>query len=216
MKRVIVIGLGNFGATAARKLYDAGHEVVVVDAREKAVDDMAGSSTRAAVGDGRDADTLKRVGGAEADAAIVSTGADLASSILAVLALKDIDVEDIYVKVVSKEHARIMNKLGVTETIFPERDSAAALAKRIPGKAVLNFFEVAPGFCLSEIATPDRWTNRTLAELNIRREHGVLVVAVHDVLTDRYAAPDPQARLQDSDALLLAGSEADLTELGNL
>ena len=216
MKRVVVVGLGNFGATAAATLYADGHEVIVIDRDEHKVDDMAAHATRSALGDGRDAETLERIGARKADAGIVSTGDDLAASILAVMALRDVGVGDIYVKVISREHARVMHRLGVTETVFPERDSAAALAKKIPGKAVLNFFEVAPDFALTEIATPDEWCGKTLAELDLRRRFGVLVVAVHDVLTRTYAAPDPHARLQDSDALLLAGKGPALTEVSKL
>ena len=41
--------------------------------------------------------------------------------------LKDLGVADIYVKVVSHDHARVVEYMGVTETIFPERESALNL-----------------------------------------------------------------------------------------
>ena len=216
MKRYVVIGLGNFGAAAAEALYQQGHEVVVLDMNESAVDRIGDRVTRSALGDGRDVPTLRRLGADSADAGIVSTGDDIAASILATLALRDLDVSDIYVKVVSRDHARVMEKIGVTETVFPERDSAAGLAQRITGNAVLNYVKIAPGFSIQEMAVPDEWCGKTLRQLDLRRKHGVLVVAVHDVLTDNYEAPSPEQALQDSDTLLLAGRDKDLSKLAEL
>ncbi|MEM6312974.1 MAG: TrkA family potassium uptake protein [Planctomycetota bacterium] len=216
MKRFVIIGLGNFGSAAAVTLYEQGHEVIVVDTSEETIDRLGNTVTRAAVGDGRDVDTLKRVGVAEADAGVISTGDDIAASILATMALKDLGVDDIFVKVISRDHARVMEKIGVTETVFPEKDSAESLAQRITGKAVLNYVNIAPGFSLQEMAVPDKWCGKSLAQLDIRREFGVLVVALHDVLTDTYSAPDPQAVLEDSDTLLLAGNDRNLQELAEL
>ncbi|MEM8873400.1 MAG: TrkA family potassium uptake protein [Planctomycetota bacterium] len=216
MKRFVIIGLGNFGSAASVALFEQGHEVIVVDTDEDTIDRVGNTVTRAAVGDGRDVETLKRVGVAEADAGVISTGDDIAASILATLALKDLGVEEIFVKVISRDHARVMQKIGVTETVFPEKDSAEALAQRITGKAVLNYVNIAPNFSLQEMAVPDQWCGKSLAQLDIRREYGVLVVALHDVLTDTYSAPDPQAVLEDSDTLLLAGNDKDLQELAGL
>ena len=113
MKRYVVVGLGNFGSACAEALHHQGHEVVVVDQIEAAVDRIAPHVSRAAVGDGRNIEILERIGGRKADAGIVSTGDDIAASILATMALKDLQVADIYVKVISKDHARVMERLGM-------------------------------------------------------------------------------------------------------
>jgi trk system potassium uptake protein TrkA len=216
MKRYVVIGLGNFGSAAAEALHEQGHEVVVLDTDEAAVDRIGDKVTRSALGDGRDGQALKRLGAGSADAGIVSTGDDIAASILATMALRDLEVADVYVKVVSRDHARVMEKIGVTETIFPERDSAVSLAQRVTGKAVLNYVKLAPGFSLQEMATPDHWCRQSLRQLDLRRKHGVLVVAIHDVLTDKYQAPNPEQVLEDSDALLLAGPDEALQAVAEL
>src|SRR5690606_591435 len=102
-----------------------------VDTNESAVDRIARNVTRAAVGDGRYIETLERVGARKADAGVVSTGDDITASILAALALRDLGVQEVYAKVISGDHARIMEKMGVVETIFPERESGLRLATRI-------------------------------------------------------------------------------------
>lgn len=215
MKRFVIVGLGNFGSACADALHRAGHEVVVVDQNEDAVDRIASHVSRAAVGDGRSADVLERVGAKGADAGIVSTGDDIAASILSVMALKDLGVSDLYVKVISRDHARVMERIGVTETIFPERETALALATRVSGKALLNYVRLGADFSIQEMAVPDRWMNKSLRELDLRREFGVIIVGVHDVLLDQINAPDPDAILKESDALLVAGKDEALRRVAD-
>jgi trk system potassium uptake protein TrkA len=214
MKRFIIIGLGNFGATVAEALYAQGHEVVAVDPDEGKVDRIARHVTRAAVGDGRDPHVLEQVGAKGADGGVVSTGDDITASILSSLALRDLGVDDVYVKVISREHARVMERIGVTETVFPERESALALGTRMSGSGLLNYVRLGAGVSIQEMAVPGEWTNRTLRGLELRNRYGISVVAVHDILTDRVTvAPDPDEVLKESDTLFVAGREEDLAKV---
>jgi trk system potassium uptake protein len=216
MKRFIVVGLGNFGASVAETLYSAGHDVVALDVDPERVDEMARLVTRAAVGDGTDARVLKEVGSEDADTAVISTGDDLTASALTALTMRDLGLEDIYVKVVSHEHARLIEKIGVTETIFPERESGIRLGKRIASRSLLNYVQLGPGFSVQEMAVPPSWTGRTLKELELRRLHGLTIVAIHDILLDRIGVPNPDIPLKDSDALLVAGTDESLAKAAKL
>ena len=216
MKRFVVVGLGNFGSACAESLHRMGHEVVVVDQSDSAVDRIAPHVSRAAVGDGRSIDVLRRVGAQKADAGIVSTGDDIAASILATMALKDLEVSEIYVKVISRDHARVMDRIGVSDTVFPERETALALATKVSGMAILNYVRLGTNFAIQEMAVPDSWNRKTLRDLDLRREHGITVVAVHDVLLDQIVAPDPDSVLKDSDTLLIAGNDDALAQMAEI
>ena len=217
MKRFVVVGLGNFGSSVAEALHTRGHEVIVVDNSPKAVDRMAPFVTRAAVGDGRDLQTLERLGARDADAGVVSTGDDIAASILATMALRDAGVKDIYAKVISRDHARVMDRIGVTETIFPERESALSLGTRMCGMALLSYTSLGPGFGLQEMAVPTSWTGKTLVDLDLRKSYGINVVAVRDVLTGKFdIAPKPEESLDESETVVLAGREDDLARVAQI
>lgn len=217
MKRYVVIGLGNFGSSAAQELHRLGYDVVALDVRESVVDALVDSVARAVVGDGTNLGVLERAGARNADAAVVSTGDDITASVLAVLALKDSGIKNIYVKVISQNHGRVMAKLEVTETIFPEQESAVRLAKRISTQKILNFVELGPGFFAQEMAVPGDWIGRSLRELQLPRRHGIAVIAVHDFLLDEIRAiPDPDSPLKDSDSLLIAGQEENLARVMKL
>jgi trk system potassium uptake protein len=211
MKRFVVIGLGNFGASVAEALHARGHDVIALDTREEAVDAIAPHVTRAAVGDGKHLATLERAGARGADAAVVSTGDNITASILSTLALRDLGVREIYVKVISHDHARVMEKLGVTETVFPERESALRLGTRISSVGLLNYVKLGPGFSVQEMAVPGEWLGKTLRDLQLPRRYRISIVAVHDVLNDEMApVPSPDTRLTDSHTLLVAGKDEDL------
>ena len=217
MKRFVIVGLGNFGSAVAEALHEAGHDVTTVDSNEAAVDRVARLVTRAAVGDGRSIDVLRRIGAEGADVGVVSTGDDITASILAALALRDLGVQEIFVKVISQDHARVMDKMGVSETIFPERESGLRLATRIASTGVINYIRVGPDFGMQEMAVPASWMGKSLRNLQLPRKYRVTILAVHDVLTEQMIPlPNPDAPLKDSDTLLILGRDADLARLAQM
>jgi len=208
MQRFVVVGLGHFGGWAARSLYALGHDVIAIERNSDLVDQFRGHVSVAVVGDATDRTLLEELGAAQADAAIVSTGGDLATSILATLALRDLGVKDIYVKVTSPEAARAVEAFGVRETIFPEREVADRLAHRLTSKSVLEYIPLAPGFSIQELAIPDGWLGKSLRELALPVAHGIQVVALQDVLTGSVeVVPDPDRPLRESDVAIVAGRD---------
>jgi trk system potassium uptake protein TrkA len=217
MKRFVVIGLGNFGSSVADNLARKGHDVIAIDTHQEAVDRIANRVTKAVVGDGTDPVLLGEVGAGGADAAVISTGDDVTASILAVLAAQDLKIPEVHVKVISTPHARAAERMGVTSTVFPERDMGKRLAESLGTSAVLNYVPLSPGFSLQEMAVPEQWVGRTLRDLDLRNSHQVSVVAVHDMLRDEVTGvPDPDAPLMESDTLFVAGMEAALGKLSRL
>jgi trk system potassium uptake protein len=211
LKRFVVVGLGNFGFALCQRLSVLGHDVIAINLDPDVVDRIGTIIARAAVADASDIDVLRKLGAEDADAAVVSTGDDITASILATLALQDIKIKEIYVKVISTDHARVMKRLGVTETVFPERDTATALASKISGRAVLNYFSLGNDFNVQEMGVPDSWTGKSIGDLQIRKRYDITIVAIHDILTDKFlATPGPEYRLKDSDTIYVAGATESL------
>jgi trk system potassium uptake protein TrkA len=217
MKRIIVVGLGNFGAVIAKRLHDVGADVVAIDSRPDVVDAIGRHVSHAVVGDATRREVLEEAGAHGADAAIVSTGENLAASVLTLLALRDVGVKQIYVKVRSDDHARIADALGAAESVFPERESALALASRVTSGRLLQYVHLGPEFGVQEMPVPDAWHGKTLRALELPKRFRVQVVAVHDVLQDAMLPiPDPDRPLTPSDTLLVAGHPGALEKLANV
>jgi trk system potassium uptake protein TrkA len=212
--RVLVIGLGAFGFWFSRTMKEMGHEVIVVERDEALVDRHAEWVTRAVAGDATDPALLERVG-AGVDAAVIATGEDLSTTILVTMALRDLGLRQIYAKARSLNAVRALDRLDVTEAVFPERDAGTRLAHRIVSRDVLDYTPLGEGFSMQEITVPASWMGRTLVELEPREKLGLQVVAVRDSLTGELGLPpDPSAPLKPSDSLLLAGRDEDLQKLG--
>ena len=213
-RRFVVIGLGGFGSWVARALHDEGLDVVALDLDAELVDRYANLVTRCVVGDGTDPDLLERVGAAGADAAVVSTGGDLAASIMAVMALKEVGVKEIYAKVQSLRAARALERFDIREMIFPEREAAQRLARRLQSTTILDYVSLGEDYSIQEMAVPDAWLGKTLRELGLPRQYGVQVVALFDVLKGTWrVVPDPDEALTESDVAVVAGSDDTLARL---
>jgi trk system potassium uptake protein TrkA len=214
MKGFVVVGLGNFGASVATALAQGEQRVAVVDVDRDKVERIAPVVERAVVGDATDKRVLERLEAGEDTIGIVSTGEDVTASVLSTLALRDCGVRDLYVKVSSTLHRRILEKIGVAETVFPEHDSAEQLARRVVSAAVINYVELGPGFSVQELAVPDDWVGKTLRELELPRRYRLTVIAIHDYLTGAIRPiPDPDATLKNSETLLVAGEDRTLAEI---
>jgi trk system potassium uptake protein TrkA len=214
VSRYAVIGLGKFGSWVARTLEDLGHEVVAIDADPILVDRHAELVSRAVHGDGTDPSVLRGAGLRDVEAAVVSMGENLAASILATVALRDLGVREIYVKAAGDTEARAINALGVSEVIIPERDAGVRLAHRMGAQEVIDYQPLGEGCSIQEVAIPEHWIGRSLLELAPRERHGVQVIAVRCSLTDGVSVPpDPATALKDSDSLIVAGTDAAIGKL---
>lgn len=216
-KRFVVVGLGNFGFAACQKLSSLGHEVIAIDVDPAVVDRIGPIVERAAALDATDTQALRRLGVEGADAAVVSTGDDITASILASLALQDLKVREIFVKVISTDHARVMERLGVTETVFPERDTATALATKVSGNALRNYIALGANFSIQEMGVPQEWLGKSIGELGVRQKYDVTIVAIHDILTDVIVAtPGPDYKLKESDTIFVAGNDQSLKRIASV
>lgn len=217
MKRIIVVGLGNFGSVLAARLHETGHEVVAIDTRTDVVDAMGGKVTRAVAADATQRRVLEQLGAADADAAVISTGGNLSASVLSLLALRDVGVKNVYVKVGSNDHARIVDALGAADSIFPERESALGLASRLATGKLLQYVQLGPDLGVQEMPVPESWMGKTLRDLGLPARYRVQVVAVHDALTDEMSVvPAADRKLVPSDSLLVAGHPEALQRLSRV
>ena len=216
VRRFVVIGLGNFGFGLVEMLHARGHDVIAIDADEAKVERARRFATRSLMLDATTPSALETGGVANADAGVVSVGTDIAGSVLAVMALLDLGVQEVYAKAVSSDHAKILDRIGVTEVIRPERETAFRLATRLSMR-LLNYTPIAAGYSMQEIATPDQFIGETLLDLRLPQQYNVSVVAIHDVLSDvLHVPPSADYVLKDSDTILVVGSDEALAELSGL
>ncbi|MEW6490295.1 MAG: TrkA family potassium uptake protein [Thermodesulfobacteriota bacterium] len=214
MAHVGVLGLGNFGMALAVELARLGLRVTAVDANPEKARDAQAHVAQALVADATDAGALASLGVEDMDTVMVSLGGRLETSILAVLHLSRLGVEQIVAKALSEDHAEILSRVGATRVVFPEKDMAYRVAVRLTSRTVLDYLSLASGLSVVELAPTRRMAGRSLSELALGEETGVQVLAVRELVPDRVLiAPGAGHVVKDSDILVVMGPEEQIARL---
>jgi len=211
--RALVIGAGNFGATAAVELAAAGCEVVIIDMNPERLEEVRDRVTQAVVGDGTDRDLLEKFARG-VDLAVVSLGDRMDASLLAAHILKEMGVPKIVAKAVSRDHGEILRVLGVREVVFPEREAAKRMVFSLVNPNALDLLEVTDQFNVAEIAVPERFYRRSVRDLNLQAKYGFYVLGVRNALEDKLIAPlSPNYVFRPDDIMVVVGDLSGLERL---
>ena len=199
----IVIGLGRFGGGLAETLVDLGHDVLGVDADPKLVQSFASRLTHVVEADSTDVEAMRQIGASDFSTAVVAIGTDVEASILTTAVLVDLQVPKIVAKAVTEPHGRILERVGADRVIFPERDMGIRVGHSLAG-AMIDYFQLDPGFALVETEAPQELVGKTLAQAEVRKRYGITVVCIKPrggAFT--YATPDTV--VNEGDILVVAG-----------
>jgi trk system potassium uptake protein TrkA len=214
MKRTVVIGLGIFGYHIARTLFENGFEVVAIDKNKESIQRIRDYSTKAVLADGTDKEVMEELGIVEDDIVIISFGEDLAAATLITLHLKQMKVKNIIVKAPNEDHKMILEKIGATEVIIPEMEVAKKLAKSLISPNVMDYIPLSEDYMIFEIAPPNSFLGKTLAELQLRNKFNIEVIAVRDVISDNvHMVPHAGFVVKDGEVLVVIGKEADIRRI---
>ncbi|MBD3295768.1 MAG: TrkA family potassium uptake protein [Candidatus Omnitrophica bacterium] len=180
MKKYAIIGLGRFGASVARTLAEKGQQVLAVDKREDLVQDIMDVVTKAVCLDVTDEKAVKKIGLSDVDVAVCGIGTDLEASILITLMLKDLNVPVIIGKADSLAHQRVLQQIGATKVILPEKDTGVRLAEQLISVSdqVLDHIGLDNRSSIIEFLAPEKFEGKTLRDLAIRAKYGVNVIAI--------------------------------------
>ncbi len=212
-KQICVIGLGHFGRELALSL-SRNCEVLAIDRDQELVNEISDHVHHARALDIRDESALASVISDDIDEAIISMGESLEASILCTLYLKRLGVPVIRVKALTDDHAVVLQQVGASEIIFPERETARRVAAHINNPNLLDFVPLGRDYQVTETKLPAPFQGHTLAELGLRSRFNVFVIAVHRVDPDDLEfLPGPDFRLAAGDVLVLIGRESDLARL---
>ena len=214
MKRFVVIGLGAFGYNLAVALAKQGHHVLAMDSDKTIVEDVKDLVTDAVVADAMDMDALSEFVSGSFDAAILGLGERLEATVRAIIHLGSLGVKNIIVKSMNELRGEVYSSVGATEVIYPEKETAFRLARRLTIPALVDQIPLAPEYSIVELALPDHFVGKSLRELRLREKYGVTVIAIKDVLRDAMLlVPKPDQVLVADNALVVIGHHTDIDKL---
>jgi len=209
MRQFAVIGLGRFGSTASLELMKMGHEVLGIDHSPKVVEKYADDLTQAVIVDATDKAALQELGLDNYDVVMVAIGSDFQASLLSVVHLKSLGIENIWVKATSSAEHLILTKLGVTRIVHPEEEMGVRVAQSLSYPMVNDYISLGNGQFIVQIDINDHIQGKAIKQV-INQDKKTIHVLVVKRKTDVVVYPSADFVLQANDALVLLGQLADL------
>ncbi|GIQ68396.1 TrkA family potassium uptake protein [Xylanibacillus composti] len=208
-KQFAVIGMGRFGSSVAKTLYQMGFEVLAIDATESKIQEVIAVVTHAVQADSTDEEALKALGIRNFDVVVVAIGQDIQSSILTTLILKDMGVPTLVVKAQNELHGKVLQKIGADKVIYPERDMGQRVAHNMISPNILDYIELSDDYSIVEIKAVGGMIGKNLRELDIRAKFGCNVMAIKQ--SGRMnIAPHAEDSIRSDDVLVVVGKNEDL------
>ena len=192
-----IIGLGRFGTALAITLAEAGKEVIVVDQNEEKVKAMRQYTEYAFVCDNISKEALSEVGIQNCDTVVVCIGSKIDTSILTTLNVVSLGVPRVISKATSQDQGAVLEKIGA-EVVYPERDMATRLGKRLISGNFLDFIFLDNDLEIQQVPVSDSLVGKTIREINIRKKYSLNIIAIeHQQDTIIEFAPDYEFLKED-------------------
>jgi trk system potassium uptake protein TrkA len=216
MGNFVVIGLGMFGRNVALHLASAGQSVLAIDRDQTEVDRVAPELDSVVCADATDETALRELGLERMSCAVVAIGAQsMEASILTTALLRQMGVPRIVARSLTELHTRVLRAVGAHEVVSPEEQMGQRLARRLAEPNVLDRLDLGGEAQLAEVEVPSAFVGKTLVELDVRRRHGVTVVAIRREGQVR-ATIRQDERFRAGDVMLVIGAADRIRRLASL
>lgn len=177
MFKVVVFGLGRFGAAVASRLFEEGAEVLAIDARLEVVEQYRDQVSAGVAFDATIKGNLEAYDVGHMDVAVIAIG-DFQASVLATVYCLELGVPLVVAKALSHQQRRVLKAVGAHRVVQPEEDVGFRLAEHLLHESVVDFVELPQGFSLRRIEIPASWVGRTLSDLRLLTAEGLNLIQI--------------------------------------
>lgn len=204
MKTVLLIGAGRYGRHVAIQLNKLGHQVMAVDINEDRIDAVMPYVTGAQIGDSTNETFLRSLGVANFDLCFVAISGDFQSSLETTCMLKELGAACVIARAERDAQVKFLLRNGADHVVYPEMEMAKWAAVRYTGNHILDYTELDERHAIFEVRVPEAWLGKTIGTLDVRKKHGINILAVkHGGVSDFAITPDTM--LTERDTILALG-----------
>ncbi|MFW5487590.1 MAG: potassium channel family protein [Desulfovibrio sp.] len=208
-----VIGLGKFGFAFGAALAEFHADVMGLDRGADNVDRAKGVLAQVYQGDAMDRKVLEQLGFGDMRHVVVSVGRSIEASTMIVMYLKELGTQSVWVKAISRDHEKLLLKVGADEVVFPEDFAARQLAHKMAVPGLVAYLPVGRDIAVREFVVKG-WAGKNLVELDLTNSQKVQVIAIRRKGESEYLfIPDARAPLATGDVLVLIGRSQDMDSL---
>lgn len=209
MKSILLIGLGRFGITMAKKLHELGHEVMAIDTSEERINSVLPYVTNAQIGDCTNEQYMASLGVRNFDLCVVAIGDNFQNSLEITSLLKDLGATFVLSRASRDIHAKFLLRNGADQVVFPEKEMAIRSAVRYSSDNIFDYIELTPDHSIYEIPVPSEWVGKTVVNVNVRKKYGISILAIkyNDTI---HPLPGADYLFKDDDMLVIMGGNRDI------
>ncbi len=200
-----ILGLSWFGKHVLDELLEFEADVLIVDKDREVIDAYRDHPVNAVVMDVMNEETLGRVLPKNLDGVVIDMGENVESSILATSYCRKLGVPRIFVKAVTEGHAEILQLVGATKIVFPNREAAKRVTPLLVSSRLLNWLPVSGNLVIAELEVPERLFGISLIEANLRKDFGLNLISVKNGDDEEYGLFTPEYRFRPGDVALVSG-----------
>jgi len=216
----IICGFGRVGRGAAAELQRAGVPFVVVDKNEDRAEWAMKEGMLAALADATDDETLRDAGVLRAKGLIATLQSD-ADNLFVILSAKALKPSLVVsARVAAEQTERKMRLAGADYVFAPYDMTGYRMAQVMLKPHVFQFIDFTTknmgldvGIEQVQVGVSSEFASRSLQELQLRRELGVIVLAIRKSDGRMLFNPPAEASIEGGDYLIVMGEPANLQRL---
>ncbi|WRS26207.1 TrkA family potassium uptake protein [Oscillospiraceae bacterium MB08-C2-2] len=200
-----VLGLGKFGRSITKTLYENGLNVLCCDLDEHKVQDAAGYSTHAFQADVSEKAALEKIGIGNFDVVIIAFSSDFEAAAITATIVKEMGVGFILAKANGLRQKQILESIGVDRVVLPEKEMGERIAYGFITNDLLDYIHRSDKYDIIEMKPLPKWIGISLQKLRLRQTEGINIIAIirdNDVM----AVLDAQTELFTTDNLIVLKS----------
>lgn len=222
-KHYVVCGYGRVGRAAARKLQQAGVPLLIIDRNPEKVDRAIRAGLLAVAGDSTRDEILQQAGVPRARGLVAALATDADNLFLILSAKTQNPMLNVAARVGEEDAEDKLRRAGADTVFAPYTNAGHQLALSLLRPHVVRFLDVATesigldvGFEQVRVAESSEFPGKSIKQLQLRRDLGVIVLAIRKSSGQMLFNPPADAVLEGGDYLVVMGEHEHLRKLESL
>ena len=213
MESFCIIGMCCLGQTIALSLESKGHNVLAIDENAENINKIASVVTDAVIGNPLEESVLAAAGVKNYSTAVICFSERIHDTVILTMMLREMGIKRIVARANSEIEYKVLEKIGVDDIVFPERDTGEKLALSLDKRNALEYLKYSDEYSIVEIKVPASWVGSSLIKLGVRRKYGINVISVKDASGGIDFSVLPDRVFAEGDLLTVIGSNRSIDKL---
>ncbi len=174
--KIIIIGLGNFGANLGLKFMEDDHEVFGIDRDISLVNKYSTQFSATMCLDTTDEESFMQIPFKDTDVVIVAIGEDVGASLSTIALSRKYFEKRIIARAINEVHYNIVEAMNVDDIVQPEVEYANELSNRLLIPNAIKSMDLPDDYEIVEIETPEKLIGANIKELDAKHQHDIYIL----------------------------------------